>query len=180
MPVTPPEGSPPAAAEERYVILGEVSGLFGVQGWVRIYSHTRPIENILKYAPWYLQQAGSWRPYELAEGRQHGKGLGARLAGIGDRDRARTLVGAPIAVRRSQLPALEAGEYYHTDLVGLAVVNREGVRLGTVQRIFETGAHDVLVVRGAREHLIPLVFGVHVLRIDESAGVIEVEWGEDY
>ncbi len=180
MPVTPPEVPPPAAAEERYVILGKVSGLFGVQGWVRVYSHTRPIENILKYAPWYLQQAGSWRPYELAEGRPHGKGLVARLAGIEDRDLARTLVGAAIAVKRSQLPALGAGEYYQTDLVGLAVVNREGVRLGTVQRIFETGAHDVLVVRGAHEHLIPLVFGVHVLGIDESAGVIEVDWDEDY
>ncbi|MCG3143708.1 MAG: Ribosome maturation factor RimM [Gammaproteobacteria bacterium] len=174
------DGVRAGATEEPYVILGKVSGLFGVQGWVRVYSHTRPIENILSYTPWYLQKAGSWQPYELAEGRPHGKGMVARLAGVEDRDLARSLVGAAIAVKRSQLPASAAGEYYHADLVGMAVVNREGVALGTVQRIFETGAHDVLVVRGEHEHLIPLVFGVHVLGVDEAGGVIEVDWREDY
>lgn len=174
------DGVRAGAADDPYVILGKVSGLFGVQGWVRVYSHTRPIENILHYTPWYLQKAGSWQPYALAEGRQHGKGMVARLAGVDDRELARSLVGAAIAVKRSQLPVPAAGEYYHADLLGLAVVSREGVRLGTVQRIFETGAHDVLVVRGAHEHLIPLVFGVHVLGVDVSAGVIEVDWREDY
>jgi 16S rRNA processing protein RimM len=174
------DGVAARAADDRYVIVGKISGLFGVHGWVRVFSHTRPIENILTYSPWYLDRAGSWQACELAEGRQHGKGLVARLAGIDDRDLARALVGSTIAVKRAQLPAPGAGEYYHADLVGLEVINREGVRLGTVQRIFETGAHDVLVVRGEHEHLIPLVFGVHVVRIDESAGVIEVDWGEDY
>ncbi|MCG3200402.1 MAG: Ribosome maturation factor RimM [Gammaproteobacteria bacterium] len=173
-------GVPARPADDRYVILGKVSGLFGVQGWVRVHSHTRPIENILRYTPWFLEESGSWRPRELAGGRQHGKGLVARLAGIDDRGLARTLVGAAIAVKRSQLPAAAAGEYYHADLLGMSVVNREGVRLGTVLRIFETGAHDVLVVRGGHEHLIPLVFGVHVLGIDGAAGVIEVDWRADY
>jgi 16S rRNA processing protein RimM len=174
------DGVAAKAADDRYVIVGKISGLFGVHGWVRVFSHTRPIENILSYSPWYLDRAGSWQTFELAEGRQHGKGLVARLAGIDDRELARTLVGSTIAVKRAQLPALGAGEHYHADLVGLEVVNRERVRLGTVQRIFGTGAHDVLVVRGEHEHLIPLVIGVHVIRIDESAGVIEVDWGEDY
>lgn len=173
-------GSAASATPERHVIVGKVSGLFGVHGWLRVYSYTRPMENILTYSPWYVRSAGILQARRVVEGRHHGNGLIARLEGLDDREAARTLVGAPIAVQRSQLPQTQAGEHYHVDLIGMRVVNREGVDLGQVQRIFETGASDVLVVRGAREHLIPLVPGVHVMAIDKAAGRIEVEWGENY
>ena len=167
-------------AEGHQVILGKISGLFGVHGWLRVYSYTRPLENILTYSPWYVRAAGKWEEHALLEGKNHGKGLIARLAGIKDRDSARALLGASIAVPREQLPEPHAGEHYYVDLIGLRVVNREGVELGQVQRILETSANDVLVVRGEREHLIPLVAGVHVLAIDENAGRIDVDWGIDY
>lgn len=165
---------------ERYVTLGRISGVFGVQGWVKVFSHTRPIENILGYSPWYLRRGEAWQPFEVLDGKYHARILVARLAGIDDRDLARSLIGTDVAVRRSQLPPPQAGEHYHFDLIGLAVVNREGVELGTVEDIFETGAHDVLVVRGEKAHLIPLVTGVYVRRIDEWRGVIEVDWGADF
>ncbi|MGQ0657660.1 MAG: ribosome maturation factor RimM [Chromatiales bacterium] len=169
-----------AATVERYVILGKVSGMFGVRGWVRVYSYTRPPFNILNYTPWYLCVAGDWRELAPVEGRMHGKGVIARLADIEGREAARALLGAAIAIRRRQLHALGGGEHYHIDLIGLRVFNREGIELGRVQRLMETGADDVLVVKGEQEYLIPLVAGVHVLEIDEAADRIEVDWGEDY
>lgn len=168
------------AASERFVVVGKVSGVFGVHGWLRVYSYTRPTDNLLAYSPWYVQRADGYHQFELLEAKHHGNGLIVRLAGVEDRDAARALMGAAIAVKRSQLPATAVGEYYHVDLIGMRVVNREGVELGRVQRIFETGANDVMVVRGEREHLIPLVTGVHVLAVDENAGRIDVDWGEDY
>lgn len=177
----PVDAGADGAGAERYVTLGKISGVFGVQGWVKVFSHTRPIDNILKYSPWYLRRGGEWQPYEVCDGKLQSKLLVARLEGVDDRDVARSLMGAEIAVRRSQLPQPAEGEHYHFDLIGLKVVNRDGVELGTVADIFETGAHDVLVVRGAeKEHLIPLVAGVHVRRIDEWRGRIEVDWQADY
>ena len=87
--------------------------------------------------------------------------------------------GADVAVHRRQLPAAEAGRYYWVDLIGLSVVNREGIALGTVIALMETGANDVLVVQGERERLIPFVLGRVVLDVDLEAGVIEVDWLPD-
>jgi 16S rRNA processing protein RimM len=160
------------------VTVGKVAGLFGVRGWVRIYSYTRPIENILDFSPWYLRDATGWSERHLMDGRRHGRGLVAVFEGIDDRNGAHALVGQEIAVRRSQLPPSGPGEFYWQDLVGLEVVNAVGEHLGRVDHLMETGANDVLVVHGDRERLIPLV-PAHVRRIDPDAGRIEVDWHVD-
>ena len=81
-------------AEPR-VVLGEVSGLFGVRGWVKVFSHTEPRDNILHYGPWRLQtRDGRVQEFRVLEGRRQGKGVVARLAGIEDRDAAAAWLGA--------------------------------------------------------------------------------------
>ncbi len=77
-----------AQAGPGMVVLGRIAGVFGVKGWVKVYSHTDPLENILGYSPWLLREASGWREYRLAEGKRHGKGLVARLEGFEDRDQA--------------------------------------------------------------------------------------------
>lgn len=176
------EAKPDQASErrdDRWVVLGRVSGLFGVQGWIKVFSDTSPRENILGYPRWYLKQDGEWQPHALLDGRRQGKGIVARLEGCSDRDRAAELIGADIAVRRDQLPDAGAGEYYWTDLQGLRVETLEGVDLGRVDHLFETGANDVMVVQGGRQRLIPFVDGV-IDRVDLGAGVIRVDWDEDF
>jgi 16S rRNA processing protein RimM len=96
-----------------------------------------------------------------------------------DRNAAALLIGAQIAVRRDQLPATEAGEYYWADLVGLRVVTTGGVDLGRVSHLFETGANDVIVARGDRERMIPYV-REHVVRVDMERGEIVVDWDPDF
>jgi 16S rRNA processing protein RimM len=114
------------------------------------------------------------------EGQPHGRGYIGRFEGIEDRDAAAGLIGAEIAVPREQLPPAEAGEYYWVDLVGLEVVTSEGESLGHVDHLLETGAHDVLVVAGERERLIPYTPGVHVLEVDLDGGRIVVEWDPEF
>lgn len=163
---------------QRRVMVGRVVGLFGVRGWLKVYSYTRPREAVLSYRPWQLRIDDAWHTRAVAEGRLHGRGVIARLAGCEDRDAAAALVGADIAIDISQLPPRAEGEYYWAELEGLRVVNLAGQALGRVSHLFETGANDVLVVQDGRERLIP--FGKDIVRdVDLEAGVIRVDWNAE-
>jgi len=78
------------------------------------------------------------------------------------------------------LPKTQTDEYYWTDLIGLEVVNLAGISLGHIENLFETGANDVLVVKGERERLIPLVFDRVVLNVDVIAKKMQVDWDSDF
>ena len=165
--------------DPKWVILGRVTGLFGVRGWVKVFSETSPRTNILEYPVWYLRQSGGWREYALQEGHPQGKGIVAQLSGCDDRDQAALLMGADIAIPRDQLPEAGDEEYYWADLEGLRVVNLQGVELGRVHHLFETGANDVMVVQGERERLIPFT-GDSIKRVDLTEGCIFVDWDPEF
>jgi 16S rRNA processing protein RimM len=163
------------------VTLGRVAGAYGVRGWLKIHSDTAPRENIVAYGTWWLRQGSDWASRDVEDGRPHGKTVVAKLAGCDDRDAAEALKGAEIAVRRSQLAAdLEPGEYYWADLEGLRVVTLEGVDLGQVDHLFETGANDVMVVVGDRERLVPFLMDRVVHEVDVAGGTIRVDWDPDF
>ncbi|MDD3450013.1 MAG: ribosome maturation factor RimM [Gammaproteobacteria bacterium] len=162
------------------LVMGRVSGVFGVRGWVKVWSYSDPRENLLEYPVWRLRLAGGWRPVRVLEGRAHGKALVARLEGCGDREAARALIGADIAVRREELPLLPPGEYYWGELEGLRVETLEGRALGVVDHLIETGANDVLVVRGERERLIPYLPGEVVREVDLEQGTLRVDWDPEF
>ena len=161
------------------VILGRIVGLFGIQGWVKVYSHTEPREAVLDYTCWLLGRDGDWEPAELAEGKRHGKSVIARIEGIDDRDAAARLVGTDIGVERAQLPEPEDGHYYWADLEGMNVVHKDGSTIGTVAYVMATGANDVLVTEGPDERLIPFVPETVILDVDIAARVITVDWEWD-
>lgn len=163
---------------ERVVRLGEIAGVFGVKGWVKVLSFTEPRSNLFDYSEWQLEQGGREWSVRLAEGRENGRILIARLDGIEDRDAARELIGATIGVPRSRLPTPAAGEVYWTDLEGLEVLTTSGELLGRVDRLVATGANDVLVLDG--ERMIPFVRGSVVTAIDLEAGHIVVDWDSSY
>lgn len=169
---------------EDLITIGRISGLYGVKGWVKVFSHTEPRENILHYSPWLLKMGdGTWQAVEVEDGRLHGQGIVARLQSCDAREQAAALIGADIVIRRDQLAAREEGEYYWIDLIGLDVVNLQGERLGRVETLMPTaGANDVLVVSGATggEMLIPYVYGEIVVSVDLARKVIEVDWQADY
>ncbi len=161
------------------VLVGRVSGLFGVRGWCKVYSYTQPREALLDYSGWQIGREGDWRPVEVAEGQRHGKTVIVRLDGIDDRDTAASLVGCDIAVPRSALPNTEQGTYYWHDLEGLDVVRQDGTVIGIVKELIETGANDVLVVNGDQEVLIPFVIDKVVTDVDLAEGRIVVDWEWD-
>jgi len=162
--------------DDRLIVVGRILGLYGVGGWVRVFSETDPREGIVGYTPWLLGRRGRWEVREVESGRRLGKGVVAKLVGCDDRDSAALLLGAEVAVRRGQLPSPAPDEYYWADLEGLEVRTVEGLSLGRIDRIFATASNDVLVVMGERERLIPFIRGQVVRRVDLAAGVVEVDW----
>ena len=162
--------------EKRRILVGRIAGIYGVKGWLKIVSYTRPPENIFMYRPWLIKQDDIWQETGLLEGKVHGKGLIAALEGITDRDVARGLIGADIGIYRTQLPELPPGEYYWDDLQDMQVNNRQGKVLGRLKDILETGANDVLVVEGEGRHLIPMIWDMYVMGVDHTRGIIEVDW----
>lgn len=162
------------------VPVGRIAGAYGVRGWVKVFSETDPPENLLQYAPWYLQDRdGGWQARVVREGRVHAQALVARLEGCADRDAAAALGGTTVAVPRSAFGALGEDEYYWADLVGLEAVSEAGAPLGRVKALFSNGAHDVMELEGERARLVPWIPTV-VKRVDLEAGRLELAWEADW
>lgn len=166
-------------SDDKPIVLGRVSGLYGVKGWVKIHSFTDPRDALLEYTDWVIELGGVWQEIELAEGKRHGKTVIARFGGIDDRDAAAAYVNCDLGVLRQSLPAAGAGEHYWTDLEGLRVERTDGTSLGIVVHLLETGANDVLVVQGDQEILIPYLKGDVIKHVDLENGVISVNWDWD-
>lgn len=164
-----------------YINAGQISGVFGVKGSVKVFSHTDPRENILRYSPWLLKKNDQTRQIKVVSGQRQGLNVVASLEGIQDRDQAVELMGWDILIHKSQLPKPKQGEYYWLDLIGLEVKNLQDEYLGKVDHLLETGANDVLVVLdGETERLIPFLQSSTVLNIDLQAGVMIVDWDADF
>lgn len=176
-------------AEQRLITVGRVGSVYGVHGWVRVHSDTEPPERILEYQPWQLKSRRGTEAIVLEASKHHSNDLLVKFVGIDDREQAKGLSRSEIAVDADQLPPLSAGEYYWHQLEGLVVIGRyqgNDFPLGRVARIMETGANDVLVVKGEtgsidrRERLIPLLMGQTVKSVDLAAQQIVVEWDPQF
>jgi 16S rRNA processing protein RimM len=160
--------------------MGRIAAPYGVKGWVRIAPFTQAPGALAEHRRWWIGRTGEWTEVEVAEAQVRGGKLTARVAGCTDRDAAARLRGREIAVPREALPETRPGEYYWADLIGLDVVNGEGVSLGRVTGVFSTGANDVLRVgEGRDERLLPFIATV-IRAVDLAARRIEVDWGLDW
>ncbi len=160
-------------------MLGKVTGVWGVRGWIKLVSYTERAEDIFNYQPWSLLQDGQETVVSLLDGKRQGSGLVASIEGTTDRDQAEQWIGRQIAVRREQLPELPEGDYYWRELIGLQVMTRDGMQLGKVKSILPTGANDVLVVSGEREHLVPYLPEI-VIAVDLGLSRITVDWDPEF
>ncbi|MRI34537.1 ribosome maturation factor RimM [Endozoicomonas sp. OPT23] len=179
-----------AGAQSNQVVLGSITGVYGVKGWVKVYSHTEPMTNILNYKHWILRQNGRQQTIEVSQGRRQGKGLVAQIAGCDDRDIARQYTGAEILIAESELPSLADDEIYWHQLEGLEVrCSFEGadeVLLGKASHLMETGANDVLIIKACkgsidrRERMVPWLLDRVVLEVNPAEGFIRVDWDPEF
>lgn len=169
-----------------WLVLGKLTSAYGVKGWIKVYSYTEPMENIGNYHPIWFERNGQRRKVTLESVKRHGKGLVAKIEGCDNREQTPDYTGGTLVVPRDQLAPLEPGEYYWSDLIGLAVINERGEDLGKVHHLIETGSNDVLVVRGSdtsidkQERLIPYLPEQVVLNVDLTAKQMRVDWDSDF
>lgn len=169
--------------QDSYILVGHIQGVFGIKGWLKVFSHCRPKEQILNYVSWELRAPKGADTFELQEGKPHGGGIVAKLKHVDDRTHAETFKGAEIWVAKDTLDDLSGDQFYWFELEGLQVNNLQGESLGTVLRLMETGANDVLVVNdetSKQEILIPFIREQVIKRVDLQARVISVDWLREY
>ena len=173
-------------SNNEHLIVGSITSVYGVKGWVKIFSNTDPMENIANYSPWLLKVDGQIKPLEVDSVKKHGKGLIAKLVGVDDRDVARNFCGMDILINADLLPALEEGEFYWSQLENLLVYTESDQLLGKVVRLMETGANDVLVVRGTadsidqKERLLPYLPDQVIKEINLETGTMRVDWDPEF
>lgn len=164
------------------VVLGRLADPYGIRGWIRLYPFGDDPLDWAQMPVWWMAREGEpWREVGLKGLKVHGDGLVVALEGVDDRTAAEALKGVLVGAPRNNLPVTDEDEFYWGDLLGLAVVNTAGERLGTVAGLIETGANDVLrvVADDGSERLLPFVAAV-VLAVEKEAGLIRVEWGSDW
>ena len=178
------------------IVLGQITGSYGSEGWIKLVSFTRPKSQVFDFKNWYLaevseienlQENGSRKEigfrFKLKAGVEKGKSMVARLESCESVSQAEELKGLQIVVDESDFPQLANGEYYWHDLIGLEVVNTMGQELGIVSQMLETGANDVLVVKQESvesvERLIPWIEQV-ILDVNLEEMKIVVDWDESF
>ncbi len=168
------------------VEVGRVIGAWGIKGWIKVQPFATDPQALFSTKRWYLRPpegpAGAAPPplLRVTDSRQQGDLVVAGAQEVPDRNAAESLKGARVFVARSSFPTAGADEYYWVDLIGCAVVNRDGAALGSVADLIDTGAHSVLrVLLGDDERLIPFV-AAYVDDVDLKARTITVDWGLDF
>ena len=177
---------PPDAIE-----VGRIADAWGVKGWFRVIPHSASPEALFSSRRWYLQPPEKGAKLfsgtvllRIREAKEHSDAIVAQARELDDRNAAEALKGARIFIPRSSFPTAGDDEYYWVDLMGLDVVNREGVLLGQVRDLMSTGPQTVLVLEyeeagKPQERLVPFV-AAYVDQVDLAGRRITIDWQADY
>ncbi len=173
------------------VEVGRIADAWGIKGWFKVLPYSASPEALFSSKRWFLQPAERGAKtfagtvlLKIKEAKEHSDAVVATSHDILDRNAAELLKGARIFVSRASFPTPETDEYYWVDLIGLAVVNREGVALGLVRELLHTGPQTVLVLayeeeRKAKERMIPFV-SAYIDTVDLAGRRITADWQPDY
>jgi 16S rRNA processing protein RimM len=167
-----------AAPDVEMVVMARITAPFGIKGWLKLATFTEHADSLDQFDEWYVSYPTGWQKMAVEDFAVHTKSVVAKLKGVDDRTAAERLAKRDVGVPRDWFGDDIDGEYFWVDLIGLEVLNEEGVRLGRVDTLMETGANDVLVVKsGPRETLIPFVAD-YVVSVDREAQRITVHWDQ--
>ena len=171
--------------------VGRIADAWGIKGWFKVLSHSADPQALFSSKRWFILPSekgaktfSGVRKLAIKEAKTHSDTVVATAQEVDDRTSAEALKGARIFVSRASFPTADKDEYYWVDLIGLDVVNREGVGLGQVKELLSTGAQTVLVMEfeqdgKTQERMVPFV-SVYVDDVDVAGRVITVDWQADY
>ncbi len=166
------------ASLDHFVVSGKIGAPHGLKGWVKVFSYTDPIENLLNYFPWQVEIQGQLMQMNVVHHQVHGNAILVGFEGVTDRDQAAALTHGLIYIERAKLPALPDGQYYWIDLEGLEVRNLSGFFFGCITELMSTGANDVMFIKGEKEYCLPYIPTV-IKKVDLAKKQMLVDWPEE-
>lgn len=166
------------------VMIGKIGKAYGVLGWIRVISFTDESDSIFSYTPWFICFQSVWKLIYLDKWRFLGNNYVVKIQGISNREIAKLLTSCFICIEVKQLPCLQHDEYYCRDLIGCVVMDIDGECLGSVCKIIETTANDVLVIKIDKRHsvdtkkecLIPFIQDEVIKTVNIRDRIIIVDW----
>jgi 16S rRNA processing protein RimM len=170
------------------VVVGRILDAWGLRGEIKVMPYAHDGSALLEVRQWWMERAGQWESLEVVSAKSHGELVTASLVGISSREVAERFKGCEVWISRARFPVLPDDEYYWVDLIGLQVVNAEGLELGVVRSMLDNGAHAILEIErvvlagekpGAPTVLIPFVER-YVRSVDRVRARIVVDWGPEY
>lgn len=162
-------------SDSRRIEVGRLGAAHGVRGWVRVQSFTDPPRRLFEWKRWYVGD----REVNVLDAKPLGDAWVALLEGVVERDAASRLAGQMILVERDRMPPTGSREHYRDDLLGFEVKNLDGALLGVVDHFIDTPANAVMVIKGSREHLVP-VTTQHLREVRVEHRALVVDWPEDF
>lgn len=171
--------------------VGRIADAWGIKGWFKVLPYSASPEALFSSKRWYLlptekgpKTFSGVVKLAIRESKEHSDTVVACAQGVDDRNAAEALRGSRIFISRSSFPTAGTDEYYWVDLIGLDVLNREGLALGQVKELLSTGAQTVLVIEypndgQVQERMIPFV-AAFVDEVDLPGRRIHVDWQPDY
>ncbi|MFO6419729.1 ribosome maturation factor RimM [Hylemonella sp. W303a] len=182
----------PAELPVDAIEVGRILDAWGIKGWFKVLPYSASPEALFTSKRWFLMPSEKGAKafdgvvrLAVKEAKEHSDSVVATAHEVTDRSAAEALRGCRIFVARSSFPTPDKDEYYWVDLLGLDVVNREGVHLGQVRDLQSTGPQTVLVIAydgpdgKPVERMIPFV-SAYVDGVDLAARRISVDWQPDY
>lgn len=168
------------------IAIGKLGSAYGVRGWLRVHSHTDPIDNIANYKVLHRKTKAGWQAVAVEGCKRHGKHMIAKLSGIDSPEEAKKHVNTELYIERDDLPTLDdSEEHYWSDLIGCQVTTSDGFELGTVSDMLDTGSNDVFIIEGfdregaSKRHLVPHTEGI-ILSVDTAAKQIVADWDPEF
>lgn len=161
------------------VCVGAIAGSFGVQGEVRLKSFCSDPLAIADYGPLWTEDGSRSFDLRLTRANVSG-GVGVRLSGVLTKEQADALKGVQLYADRDRLPSLPDDEFYHADLIGLAVQDTGGAAVGTIRAVYNHGAGDILEIfaPGQKSALLLPFTLANVPTVDLKAGKVVVDLPE--
>jgi len=157
---------------ERLIPLGEIVATHGIDGRLKLKPYNPQTTTLSSIGELFLERSGVSSRQELDASRAHKSHFLIKLRGIDRIADAEPWVGSVVSVAEESLQALEPGEYYQYQVIGLNVFDVKGVWIGTITNIWSTAGGDLLVISGAtKEHLVPAVKEM-IEKVDLSAGKV--------
>lgn len=175
---------------QNLITIGTISSAFGVKGWVKVISHTQPIDNIINYRHWIIYRNDKIENIEIDHGQRHGKSIIVHIVGCNTREFAKNYCNSEIMIDADDMPPTDDNEVYWHQLEGLKVFtinqNQDDILLGNISHMMATGANDVLTVRPSqgsidkRERLIPWLINQVVREVNIDKGFIRINWDPEF